>query len=287
MTEETITPPTADTASSAQPGPQPDGATVPEPGTGGGRKRPRVLRAVARWTAAVLVCGGLGAGTAYGIAGMERHEVPGLATESDGRWQYPKLSLPALPEGMPRPFTYGNEGEIHHADLRKLVLPAPVGAKPDKSLDGGWTTVDQYLAEYESHERPALKQALTDHAVRHIAARGWTMPDGTATRIYLLRFNSVAFTTAFQDQDLEFGGEAGKDLRGGPEMKTDELWTMPEETTTSSYAFQEAEPYGAEQTRQAYIVAGDTLALIVQSRKGSAPAVPFHQTVVLQNQLLG
>ena len=43
----------------------------------------------------------------------------------------------------------------------------------------------------------------------------------------------------------------------------------------------------AEQVRQAYLVAGDTLGLVVQSRKGRALAVPFQQTVVLQSQLLG
>lgn len=61
----------------------------------------RVLRAVARWTAAALVLGGLGAGTAFGINSMERTDVPGLATESDGRWDYPRLSLPALPATRP------------------------------------------------------------------------------------------------------------------------------------------------------------------------------------------
>ncbi|MGW6397415.1 hypothetical protein [Streptomyces sp. NPDC055134] len=40
--------------------------------------------------------------------------------------------------------------------------------------------------------------------------------------------------------------------------------------------------------RSAYLVAGDTVALIVQSRKGyTTPAVPFRQTVALQSQLLG
>jgi len=39
--------------------------------------------------------------------------------------------------------------------------------------------------------------------------------------------------------------------------------------------------------RFARIVVGDTFALVVQSRKGTTPAVPFHQTVALQAQLLG
>ncbi|WP_179382220.1 hypothetical protein [Streptomyces sp. SA15] len=49
----------------------------------------------------------------------------------------------------------------------------------------------------------------------------------------------------------------------------------------------ETKPYGAEHVRQAYLAAGDVLGVIVQSRKGTAPAVPFQQTVTLQSQLLG
>jgi hypothetical protein len=52
-------------------------------------------------------------------------------------------------------------------------------------------------------------------------------------------------------------------------------------------AYDEAKPYGAEQVRLAYLAAGDTFALIVQSRKGGAPAVPFQQTVTPQSRLLG
>ncbi|MET9431318.1 MULTISPECIES: hypothetical protein [unclassified Streptomyces] len=264
-----------------------DTAPIATDPTTGVRTR-RVLRAVGRWVTAAVVCGGLGAGTAYGISGMERHEVPGLATEHDGRWEYPKLTLPALPQGSPRPFTDGNQAEAHHADLRKLLLPAPAGATVDKKLNGGWTTVGQYLAEYEKDERPALQQALTEHAVRHVVARGWTMPDGTSTRIHLLRFDSVAFTQAFQDVDLEFGAAAGKPLAGSPDLAPDEKWPSQDVVPgTTSHAYVEKAPYGPERTRLAYIVAGDTVAMIVQSRKGDTAEVPFHQTVVLQNQLLG
>ncbi len=53
------------------------------------------------------------------------------------------------------------------------------------------------------------------------------------------------------------------------------------------YAYDEIKPYGAEHLRQAYLCAGDVMAVITQSRKGTAAAVPFQQTVVLQSQLLG
>ncbi|MFE5241150.1 MULTISPECIES: hypothetical protein [unclassified Streptomyces] len=267
-------------------------ADLPEPApvqAAAARSQRRVLRAVARWTAAVLVLGGLGAGTAAGITSMERTDVPGLATRDDGRWGYPRLSLPALPAGSPRPYSDSNTAEVHHADLRRLLLPAPAGATVDKKLDGGWTDIAQYASEYPEAERADLTQQLEDTALRHIAARAWTMPDGTSSRVYLLRFNSVAYATSFHD-DLFENGSLPIPLDGTDEPSFDEDWTStagPQFTTAHVYA--EAEPYGAEQVRHAYVLAGDTVALIVHSRKGEAgtEAVPFHQTVILQNQLLG
>ncbi|MFJ8664196.1 hypothetical protein [Streptomyces sp. NPDC093600] len=276
--------------------PEVDAAETPQaaaPGTPEAAPAPRASRrpllwAVARWGAAVLVCGGLGAGTAFGITAMERTDVPGLATESDGRWEYPRLSLPALPADTPRPFTDGNDGEIHHADLRKLLLPAPAGAKADPELDGGWVGVDQYLALYNEDDRTELKETLADSALRHIAARAWTMPDGTTTRVFLLQFNSVAFSETFKDDTLEVGStsEVMPDGVGAGVLDTE--WDSPGPVMdTTAYVFTEGEPHGPQQTRWSYIQAGDTLALVRQDRKGGAPAVPFHQTVVLQQQLLG
>ncbi|WP_405750831.1 hypothetical protein OHA19_18545 [Streptomyces sp. NBC_00012] len=263
------------------PEPFPDPAPAPKPSR-------RVLRAVARWTVAALVLGGFGAGTAFGITSMERTDVPGLATGSDGRWDYPELSLPALPAGSPRPYSDGNVAEIHHADLRRLLLPAPAGAIVDKKLDGGWVSTEQYLSGYVKGERSDLTRTLKDSAPRHVAARGWTMPDGTSTRIYLVRFNSTAFAQYFMDSIAGNGSDVP--VVGAPETVLDEGWSGAGKVEgTSSYVYEEAKPYGEAQVRQGYVVAGDTLALVVQSRKGKegTPGVPFHQTVILQNQLLG
>ncbi|MFD7444570.1 hypothetical protein [Streptomyces sp. NPDC059909] len=247
----------------------------------------RVLRAVARWTVAVLVCGGLGAGTALGITSMERTDVPGLATKSDGRWDYPKLSLPALPKDTLRPFTEGNREEVHHADLRQLLLPAPAGATADKKLTGGWVTSKQFVSEYDNGSHEDLELALKDYAVRHIAARGWTMPDGTASRVYLLQFDSAASADSFKDDEIRIGAEPGVPLANSAGFEIDPDWSGSGlAASTSTYVYRET-PAGAVQLRQAYVVAGDTLALIVQSRKAEAAAVPFHQAVALQNQLLG
>ncbi|KIF75786.1 hypothetical protein QR77_21630 [Streptomyces sp. 150FB] len=246
------------------------------------------LRAVARWTAAVLVCGVLGTGTAFGIARLDRTDVPGLATADDGRWDYPELSLPALPAGSPRPFSYANKAETHHADLRELLLPAPAGATADKKLAGGWVSVDQYVSAYAVEQRPRLKEALRHDGVRHVAARGWTMPDGTVSRVYLLQFESVAFTAEFVQDGIGYVISAGVPLAAAPEAVLDEQWSKTTQVRgTRTAAYTEPKPYGATQVRQGYIRAGDTLALVVNEKKGGAAAVPFHQTMILQTQLLG
>ncbi|MCT4356951.1 hypothetical protein M5362_27915 [Streptomyces sp. Je 1-79] len=261
--------------------PLPAEAPAPKP------SRKPFLWALARWTAAVLVCGGVGAGTALGITSMERTDVPGLETENDGRWEYPKLSLPALPADAPRPFSEGNDGEVHHADLRKYLLPAPAGATPDPKLNGGWVTVEQFLSQYRKDDRAELSEALKESALRHVAARGWTTPDGTTTRIHLLRFNSVAFAEAFKDDAVQAGSVDGPLLDGVEGVQSDSDVTIDIRVPyTALYSFVEL-PQNADQTRWAYIQAGDTLALITQSREGEAVPVPFQQTVALQNQLLG
>ncbi|WP_328720853.1 hypothetical protein OHT52_16180 [Streptomyces sp. NBC_00247] len=270
-------------------------AAVPLVSTGwqeppaGPRKPRRALRAVARWTAAVLVFGAASAGTAYGITSMERTDVPGLSTVSDGRWDYPELALPALPPGKARPFDASNDAEIHYADVRKLLLPAPAGSVPDKKLTGDWVPSAQFLSEFAGDDRSHLGQVLTDSALRHTAGRGWTMPDGTSTKIYLLQFNSVAFATDLGDELSMRNGEQPLPA-GVTGLVLDDSW--PDDTISADvqpYVFDEEKPYDKEHTRVAYVIAGDTVAMIEQSRGGGGKAakVPFQQTVILQNQLLG
>lgn len=265
--------------------PAPDG---PEP-PARPRKPRRVLRAVARWTAAVLVLGAASAGTAYQIASMERTDVPGLSTVSDGRWEYPALSLPALPPGKGRPFDNSNYAEIHYADVRDLLLPAPAGSVPDKKLTGGWVSSSLFVSEFAEDDRSHLAQVLQDSALRHTTARGWTMPDGTSSRIYLLQFNSVGFSTALGDELTGWGDEKPL-LDGTTGLELDESWpTTPMPEYVQPNVFTESKPYEKEHARVAYVVAGDTLAVIVQSHEGDGETakVPFQQTVILQDQLLG
>jgi hypothetical protein len=236
----------------------------------------------------VVVFAAVGASAAYGITRMERTDVPGLATESDGRWDYPQLAKPPLPSGSPEPFAEANKAGAHHADLRALLLPAPTGATEDKALRGkdGWLATKDFLAAHEKVEREEFGQELTDNGLRHIAARGWTTEDGTHTRIYLLHFETAAVV---DDLFTNIGpySSPGRLLRGVGASVFDEDFPQAapvDEIQRSVYT--ETKPYGAEHDRQAYLAAGDVLALIVQSRKGAAEAVPFQQTVMLQSQLL-
>lgn len=267
--------------------PAPEQAPAPEPAPAKDR---RVLRAVLRWTAAVVVFAAVGAGTAYGIAGMERTDVPGLATEPDGRWDYPTLTRPPLPSGSPRPFAEENAAEAHYADLRALLLPAPAGATDDRALrgDDGWLPTKDFLKEFaDDDERADLRQMLKDDGLRHIAARGWTTEDGTSTRIYLLRFDTSVIVDDLAARMAPFGAP-GYQLRGTETSVADEGFAnLPWPGDFPRWAYTESKPYGAEQVRQAYLGAGDVLAVIVQSRKGTAASVPFRQTVTLQGQLLG
>ncbi|MCX4859194.1 hypothetical protein OG426_25380 [Streptomyces canus] len=253
-------------------------------------KNHRLLRATLRWAAALFVFAVAGAGTVYGIVGMERTDVPGLATESDGRWGYPTLTKPPLPSGSPGPFAEENKAGAHYADLRALVLPEPEGATADKALRGtdGWLATKDLLTEYgEKEDREELAQKFTDHGLRHIAARGWTTPDGTRTRVYLLQFDTAAVVDELRGQIAPYGGP-GYQLRGAVDSVSDDDFPAKaqiEDVTPVVYT--ESKPYGAEQTRHAYLSSGDVLALVVQSRKGAANPVPFQQTVTLQSQLLG
>ncbi|MEU0370423.1 hypothetical protein ABZ070_09195 [Streptomyces sp. NPDC006283] len=251
----------------------------------------RKLRAVLRWTAAVLVFAAAGTGTAFGIASQERTDVPGLSTLSDGRWDYPKLTKPALPPGAPLPFVQENPGEIHYADLEQLLLPAPAGSRPDATLAGerSRVPVDRYLKEYAEDSRESLREHLKEGGLRHVVARGWSMPDGTSARIFLLRFHTSAIAGHYFTEQL--GGAPDTLLRPADveEMSSyDEKYMHDAKVaSTERYVYDEAAPRGPVHVRHAYVTAGDTIALVVVSRKGTVPLVPFHQTVILQNQLLG
>ncbi|MFJ6935191.1 hypothetical protein [Streptomyces sp. NPDC101132] len=301
MTEQTIPQPeatsgtTPEVVAGAVPEAAPGVGAQAEPASGPAPQPSKdrgALRALARWTAAVLVCGAVGSGVAYAITTQERTDLPGLSTRDDGRWAYPAVARPPLPPGAPLPFVSENPGRVHYADLAALLVPSPAGARPDTTLGDAKTHVaptERFLAQYDPSDREELRQALVDHGLRQVVARGWTMPDGTSTRVFLLRFGSSQVVSEVMRTNLSGASEAVVKPLGIESFELlDEAYPADAEAdNTSITVFDEGEPRGDEHVRHAYVEAGDVIALVIQSRKGSAPAVPFHQTVVLQDQLLG
>ncbi|MFD3551047.1 hypothetical protein ACFWWA_03005 [Streptomyces goshikiensis] len=258
-------------------------ATAPAP------KDRRSLLAALRWTAAVVVFAAVGAACAYGIVRSDRTDVPGLSTRSDGRWDYPALVRPTPPPGAAVPFAADNADGIHYAGLTQLLLPAPRGATPDAKLKlekDSAVAVDTFLEEYEPSAREKMKQAFTDEGLRQIVGRGWTTPDGTRTHVYLLRFHSSGFVNAFT------GCGRDMNLSGVNRVETDSDWSRAKLAQSAPdgnerQLFEEVPPVGDEQIKAGCIQSGDVQAVILQSRKDAVAAVPFHQTVILQNLLLG
>jgi hypothetical protein len=254
--------------------------------------RRRWVRATARWTVAAALFAGSGLGVTKVITDRERTDVPGLATEEDGRWGYPELALPALPAGAPAPFSDGNPDGFHHADLRALLLPAPKEAEDVESADGGteggWVETADFLELFAEAERERLGDALDLLPLRHIAARGWEMPDGTMTGIHLVRFTTPAVADAFTLNEL---GTLGNrvELAAAAELLPDEEWPDEGGRLGSVRVAMKVQPPGDAdgRTRVAFLRSGDTIGLIVQTHPDDVAEVPFHQTVILQAQLLG
>ncbi|MCX5272196.1 hypothetical protein [Streptomyces virginiae] len=260
----------------------------------------RRLFAALRWTAAVAVFAAVGTGVAYGITQPERTDIPGLSTEDDGRWTFPELSQPALPAGAPVPQGPDNKDGTHYAKLNGLLLPAPVGARADDTVKAdkdGVVSVDGFLEEYTSEAREKLKQSLEWDGLRQITGRGWTTADGTRTHVYLLRFHSSGFVDAFK------GCDSNAQLNGVSALDLDDVWSKAKNTQMNSTTldfpgaanfdgtelsvYQEVKPFlGEEQTKVGCLRTGDVLGMVIQTRKGEVAPVTFHQSVILQSQLL-
>ncbi|MFG1810965.1 hypothetical protein [Streptomyces sp. NPDC049040] len=268
------------------PYPPPPPAYAPQ-GVAAARGMSPRLRVALRWTSVLLVFAVFGAGTAYAVTRPERTKIPGLRTPDDGRWKYPPIALPKLPARKPRPLdTARNPAGVHYADLRSLLVPLPEGAAADPAFPGakGWLPTAGYLkASQGGGGGKEKEQYLKQEGLRHIAARAWTMPDGTRTEVYLLQLISAGYANVV-------GNDAdGKPVDGVTTDQRDRSLvdgTVPKHETVSGYG--ETAPYGDSMTRFAYVTSGDTVALVRQTRSGGAvPEQAFRQTVRLQAQLLG
>ncbi|MEY9870750.1 hypothetical protein ABH931_000204 [Streptacidiphilus sp. MAP12-33] len=243
------------------------------------RKERPWLRTVGRWATAVGVLAVVGTVTAALVTAPARTDLPGLKTPSDGRWAFPALTLPTLPPGNGQ----GNDDaqHVHRVDLRSLLLPAPAGATAESGLPGtgGWYPTSSLLGLFTSSSAFSVKEALQDAGLRHVAATGWTMPDGTHTEIYLQQFRS---TSSASDADME--ESVGGYLRAAPTAAGSGNVNLSSLPAANIHAAPAAG--GQPAVTYAYLPVGDTEALVVMSNPKQVPAVDFEQVVLLEHRLL-
>jgi hypothetical protein len=248
----------------------------------------RVLRAAGRWTAAVAVFAVLGGAAAYAVTRPERTRIPGLATPTDGRWTFPALSLPKLPAGKPAALDGGhNPAGVHYASLRALLLPAPVASGARTTGKPGTETVDRFVTStFTADDRHSERAELIEQGYRRLVSEAWAMPDGTRVTVRLVQFPSHGLASQYENivqADAEFTGATSPSADNG--LKTSRL---PVGESRDLFAQKATKRAGG--TRYGFVLAGDTVAVITQHAPASAgpkAAVTFHQTVLLQAQLLG
>ncbi len=236
----------------------------------------QVLRAVLRWTAAAVAFAVAGAGAAYAVTVPHRSDLPGLATPPDGRWTFPHL----VPVGK----GLTTDG-THATDLRHLLLPAPAGARADRTLPGrtGWLPGKDFAARYAEPSDERLR--LAEFAARHLAAAGWTMPDGTHERVYLIQFATDTDADSYET-DLLAG--AGPSALPGAVSEADtpgHADGLPQSAFLNVY--DNGRPAQRQRVHYGYVLEGDTVALVEQEAPRPVPGVSLEQSLVLQAQLLG
>lgn len=214
----------------------------------------------------------------------ERTHLPGLASPGDGRWSYPPLDLPWLPQGKPGAFDAENHAERHYADLRTLLVPKPAGARvvPGVADALGWASQRTYAGLFGKADQERQAAALQEDGLRHLTAEAWTTPDGIRTEIWLVQF----LGSDYADMAARDGGEPFPAT--APAVVTDP-GTRSAQVPPTIDAYAEKAPYGAQATRYAWIHAGDVIGLVILTRPGDGPlpVAPLRQTAELQAQMLG
>ena len=249
-------------------------------------RRQRRRRNALRWFGAVVVTLGLGGGTAFALTLPQRTDLPGLGTAPDGRYTFPQLSLPALPAGQPAPSASENsEAEQHLADIRKLLLPRPLGASPQnpKSSVNGWIADPSPLFIVRDS-----KSIFGEFGLRHTAAEGWKTSDGATTTIYLLQFADGKAAAGAQsklandDTTVDLTVSLSAALTGVPQ-ETPSHQITPVASLSGDYTPVKT---GGTLTTYGSFLSGDIIAVVIQSGPASLPFPPFQQVMTLQTQLL-
>jgi hypothetical protein len=264
--------------------PPPPTAWAVPPQLAGPSRAPRPwLWTALRWSVAAGLFLLVGAATAIGVAAPARTDLPGLGTPSDHRYAFPPLKLPPLPPGAVGPNESHAAGgdQAHAADLRKLLLPGPVGAKPDSSFPGstGWYSPTAYAAKF--NDQSSLLAQFADSGLRHIAATAWTGPDGTRTEIYLLAYRSSTTASngfSYDGDNSVLLAESGANVDSGIRFPG----------IGSGSVIAEVGPLTASEPAAdiAYLSCGDVEVVVMMTNPRSVNPVTFKQVVGLQNELL-
>ncbi|MFB6891850.1 hypothetical protein ACFCX4_21380 [Kitasatospora sp. NPDC056327] len=280
-------------------------------------RRTRRRKAAVRWGAAAVVCALAGTGSALAVTARDRTDLPGLATENDGRYTFPALVLPPLPSGKAAPKDNKNR---HAAELRHLLLPVPVeaggsrtpavfprpavtgsatggagqGASTGPGASGSPTATASAPAAgpdgadcnalAAEHKDPArLRALLLQYACRAATVREWTASDGTWTQIRLLSFGSSheAWPVFVALRD----GEDPKDTPGLGKV-TPQGWDEVYGVTLAARQTRTAHTGADPATRLAYLTAGDLVGVVTMTNPRGVSATAFRQVVTLQSDLL-
>ncbi|WP_033217262.1 hypothetical protein [Kitasatospora phosalacinea] len=269
-----------------------------------------------RWQAgaALLLTVVTGAATAALVALPERTDIPGLATPNDGRYAFPELTLPPLPQGASAPAEY--KIRTHAADLRGLLLPLPEGAvgtapsgSPSPSAPGSPSAAPSGSASAPASgsasgssgpslppvagrwipcDRDAMLAKddtyvlrLSTDACRGAAAQGWTAADGTRTELRLLHFGSADEAT-----DYFAGSNASAETKDIGSTHLDIDGTYPIAAGQLSIRLSDALAGGVPTGRLCWLQSGDVVALIQLTNPKGVPAQAFRQVVALQSAML-
>ncbi|QKW20866.1 hypothetical protein HUT16_18985 [Kitasatospora sp. NA04385] len=294
------------------------GAPVPPPDRAGPERADRRRR----WQvgAALLLTVVTGAATAALVSLPERTDVPGLATPNDGRYAFPELTLPPLPQGASAPAEY--KIKTHAADLRGLLLPLPEGAvgtapspsasapvspsadpsaTPSGSAQG--SASGSGAAAAPASPQPGLPPVagrwipcdrdamlakddafvlrLSTDACRGAAAQGWTAADGTRTELRLLHFGSADEAT-----DYFAGANTMAETKDIDSTHLDIDGVYPIAAGQVNIRLSDAQAGGLPTGRLCWMQSGDVVALIQLTNPKGVPAQAFRQVVALQSSML-
>jgi hypothetical protein len=264
--------------------PQPDPVLSEAERAEAAARKARVRRNVLRWTGAVVLTLAVGGGVAFAISVPQRTDIPGLSTPADGRYAFPALGLPTLPAGQPAPSASANlSAQQHLADIRTLLLPKPDGATASGVKSAGWMQ-DAYTLFSNQNS----KVVFAEYGFRHAATTAWTSSDGATTKIYLLQFSdgpaAASADGALAKDFVSTNGATGMSsvLSGVESGAVTHSLTLTD-NVTADYATVTA---NGKITRYGAFIAGDVVAVVIQSGPAGLPLAPFAQVLTLQAELL-